>query len=269
MGEPSPADVIAIERIEYEALLDMYAAAPPGVRAELGIAHHAIDGGVLIICKGIDDLQFNRLVGLGLAPPARAETLDWAIAEFDRAGVRNWVVHVAQGAAGLDGLCRARGLAAHPRTWTKFMRDGSPIAASTDLQIREAERADADAFGGVAARTYGLPPPAARWIAALVGRPRWHCLIALDGNTPVATGVVFAQGDAAWLGIGATMPSHRRRGAQSALLAGRIDVAARRGCRLLTTETGVPHAGEAGPSYANIQRAGFRVAYLRPNLRRP
>jgi GNAT superfamily N-acetyltransferase len=269
MGELGPADVIAIERIECEALLDMYDAAPRGVRAELGISHHAIDGGVLIICKGIDDLQFNRVAGLGVASPARAETLDWALAEFESAGVRNWVVHVAEGAVGLDRLCLARGLVAHPRTWAKFKRDGSRVAAGTDLHIRKAESADADAFGDVAARTYGLPPAAARWIAALVGRPHWHCIMALDGGSPVATGVVFIQGDAAWLGIGATLPSHRRRGAQSALLAGRIDVAARFGCNLLTTETGVPHAGEAGPSYANIQRAGFRVAYLRPNLRRP
>ena len=50
--------------------------------------------------------------------------------------------------------------------------------------------------------------------------------------------------------------------------AARINAAIAGGCTLLTTETGIPHGGEPAPSYANIQRAGFAVAYPRPNLRR-
>jgi GNAT superfamily N-acetyltransferase len=265
-----PADVSKIELVECEAVLDLYAAAPASVRSELGIEHRAVDGGgALLVCRGIDNLQFNRLVGFGVASPARAEALDGALAEFDRAGVRNWVVHVAEGTGELAGMCSARGLAPHPRTWAKFIRGGETVAAGTTLQVREATSAEAAAFGGIAAGTYGLPPAAADWIAALAGRPGWHCLMAFDQGTPVATGAVFVSGDAAWLGLGATVPSHRRQGAQSALLAGRIHAAARQGCRVLTTETGVPHPGEAGPSYANIQRAGFRIAYARPNFRRP
>jgi hypothetical protein len=51
------------------------------------------------------------------------------------------------------------------------------------------------------------------------------------------------------------------------LLAARINAVIAGGCTLLTTEIGIPHAGEAAPSYANIQRAGFAVAYPHPNLR--
>jgi hypothetical protein len=79
---------------------------------------------------------------------------------------------------------------------------------------------------------------------------------------------VFIDSACAWLGIGATVGSHRKRGAQSALLAARINAAIAGGCTVLTTETGIPHGGEPAPSYANIQRAGFAVAYPRPNLRR-
>jgi hypothetical protein len=89
-----------------------------------------------------------------------------------------------------------------------------------------------------------------------------------DGGTPAAAGALFIDGGCAWLGIGATVGSHRKRGAQSALLAARIDAAIASGCALLTTETGIPQPGEPAPSYANIQRAGFAVAYPRPNLQR-
>jgi GNAT superfamily N-acetyltransferase len=68
-----------------------------------------------------------------------------------------------------------------------------------------------------------------------------------------------------WLGIGATRPEHRRRGAQSALLAARIDVGLARGVAGFATETGRPLPGEPGPSFANIKRAGFRLVYDRPN----
>ncbi len=265
-----PADVRKIELVECAAVLDMYVAAPAGVRSELGIEHRAVDGGgALLVCRGIDNLQFNRLVGFGVASPAQAEALDQALAELDRVGVRNWVVHVAEGTGELAGMCAARGLAPHPRTWAKFIRGSETAAAGATPQVREATPVEAAVFGSIAAGTYGLPPAAANWIAALVGRPGWHCLMAFDQGTPIATGAVFVSGDAAWLGLGATLSSHRRQGAQSALLAARIETAARHGCRVLTTETGVPLPGEPGPSYRNIQTAGFRIAYLRPNLRRP
>ncbi len=266
---PGNDDVASIETIEHQALLDMNEAAPDDVRAALGIDHQAVDGGALLVCSGLDDLQFNRLTGQDVVAPARADTLDRALATFERAGVRNWVVHVAPGAAGLQRICDARGLVAHPRTWAKFVRNNAPAAASTDLDVQEISPREADAFGGVVSQTYGLPAAMAQWVSALPGRANCHCVTAFDGTTPVAAGAVYVNGPAAWLGLGATLPSHRRRGAQSALLAARINTAARHGCKIITTETGVPHPGEAGPSYRNIQKAGFRIAYLRPNLRRP
>ena len=38
------------------------------------------------------------------------------------------------------------------------------------------------------------------------------------------------------------------------------------GCTILSTETGIPREGEAGPSFKNILRAGFVIVYSRPNL---
>jgi hypothetical protein len=141
------AQIAQIEAVERDAWLDIYAAAPPPIRSALGIVQRRVDDGALLICPAIDHLQFNRLGYLGVTAPARAEAVDPALADFDAAGVKNWIVHVAQGADMLN--------------------------------------------------------------AAIAG-----------GGT------------------------------------------------LLTTETSIPHGGEPAPSYANIQRAGFAVAYPRPNLRR-
>ena len=58
---------------------------------------------------------------------------------------------------------------------------------------------------------------------------------------------------------------HRGKGAQSAILAARIEAAAAAGCEIVTTETGAPRDGQPGPSYRNIVRAGFEPHYVRAN----
>src|SRR5438552_3974677 len=78
--------------------------------------------------------------------------------------------------------------------------------------------------------------------------PGWHCLAAYNGHEPVATSALFVTGELGWLGLGATLPTHRGRGAQNALLAARITLAADLGLALVVTETGVPRDGQPGPS---------------------
>jgi GNAT superfamily N-acetyltransferase len=69
--------------------------------------------------------------------------------------------------------------------------------------------------------------------------------------------------------FGATRPEHRGRGAQGAILAGRIERARDLGLRWLVTETGAPRQDGPGSSYRNILRAGFREIEVRPNLASP
>jgi GNAT superfamily N-acetyltransferase len=265
------ATIAQIEGIERDAWFDLYEAAPVTLRATFGIAQRRLDDGVLLICRGLDNIQFNRLGYLSVSEAVHLETVDSAITAFDIMGVKNWIVHVAQGAEELARICAARGLTPHPRSWAKFLRDAKPAqAVLTEIEVREIDPDSAQVFGTTAAQGFGMPASTGDWLAAIVGRPRWRCFIGYEGETAVATGALYIDidGDCGWFGIGATLPSHRKRGAQTALLAARINAAIASGCRLLTTETGIPHAGEARLSYANIQRAGFAVAYQRPNLHR-
>jgi GNAT superfamily N-acetyltransferase len=81
--------------------------------------------------------------------------------------------------------------------------------------------------------------------------------------------VLFVHERTGWLGFAAMLPRHRGRGGQHALLAARIDEARSAGCELLVTETGERLEGRPSASCANILRAGFREAYLRPNWTGP
>ena len=58
-------------------------------------------------------------------------------------------------------------------------------------------------------------------------------------------------------GFAATLPEHRGKGAQSALLAERIGRAAELGCDVVVTETGEQRDDRPSNSYRNILRAGF------------
>ncbi len=70
-------------------------------------------------------------------------------------------------------------------------------------------------------------------------------------------------GGIAMLAGAATLPEHRRRGVQAALLAARLADAGRSGCDLavVTTQPG-------SRSHANVQRAGFQLLYSRAILRK-
>jgi hypothetical protein len=76
----------------------------------------------------------------------------------------------------------------------------------------------------------------------------------------IATALLRIRGEYAWLGLASTLAEHRGRGAQISLLYRRIRDAAAAGCTWLVAE-----AMADGPSLRNQQRAGFEVAYERPN----
>lgn len=67
------------------------------------------------------------------------------------------------------------------------------------------------------------------------------------------------------MAIAATLPEFRGRGAQSVLLARRMEAARQLGCRYAVVETAAEQPGKVVQSYRNVQRLGFQLAYLRPN----
>jgi hypothetical protein len=81
----------------------------------------------------------------------------------------------------------------------------------------------------------------------------------------VATGALYLRAGIGYLSLGATLPSHRRRGAQGAIMARRIADATALGCRWLVTETFEDSPQHPNPSYHNMLRTGFVPAYRRPN----
>ena len=75
---------------------------------------------------------------------------------------------------------------------------------------------------------------------------------------PISAGMLFIYDDVAILAGASTVPEGRRKGAQNALLAARIRLAAERGCKIATMGT-----APGSQSQRNAEKNGFRIAYTR------
>lgn len=236
-----------VERVEAAAMRD-------AVVAGGGRAEH-VGGAVCLSHPHVRIPEMNRALPLGA-------TVDLdAVARWY--GDTAYIVQVTPERGELTAELERRGFTPG-YAWMKFERGPEPFQDhATDLKITETT--DPAPFGLSVAEGFGMPPEAAGVPASVVGRPGWWCFVAWDGDEPAAAAALFVDGTSAWIGMGATRPGYRRRGAQSALIAARFDVARALGVTLVTTETGELVPDRPSGSYRNLLRSGFRETYLRAN----
>lgn len=271
----SSANKLAIERVERNAWLDLFAAVPADYMALASVRSAKLDGCALLAHGGIPIAEFNRAFGFNIDEAATAAELDWAFDWLDANADPAWVFQLAPGkkASGVERWLKKRAFERTGAGWAKL--DYMPAAApafpeSSSFDVREIDVNEAGGFGFAVAFGFGLPYSVVPWFAALVGRPRWRCYLAYDGTHPVACGAMYQEAQWAWMGIDATLAPHRGRGAQTALIHCRIADGMNAGIKGFTAETSEPLPADMqnAQSYRNYIRANFRRAYTRPNYSR-
>jgi GNAT superfamily N-acetyltransferase len=174
---------------------------------------------------------------------------------FDTAGVARFFVWLSPG-PGLEIVrewLAAEGAARVP--WTRYptmLHSGrDPVRATTTLQVRKVTRDDFDrrsvAQGDISMEGY----------LESIGRTGFHPFAAFEGGRPIATAALVQVEEIGYLTYAHTAELFRRRGAQSALIAARIEEARKLDCKMILTET----LTMLKDSYANLTRAGFEVVY--------
>lgn len=255
------------ERMELDYWRDLYEAATPEVAARYGIATETAEGALLLLLPRLDVLMFNRVAGLGLEKPVSEAQLDGIVARYRASGAPRFFVPFSPAAEperAREWLV-ARGIARFNR-WAKLERGVDSIPeARTDARIEEIGPEHAAAFARVLREGFGLDPGLEPWLGALVGRKDWRNYLAYDGAEPVGTASLYVKGEWASLGFAATLPRARGRGVQSALIIRRIADAKSMGCRCLSVETAEDKPDKPAPSFHNVTRLGFRIAYFRDN----
>jgi hypothetical protein len=240
-----------LDRAEHAAMSDAFLASPEiGEIAEIG-------GATCFAIRRLPMRLFNRAVGLDSSAP-----LDEIAAFYG--GAPWWVYDVN----GVGSELEEHGFT-DDYGFMKFSRGVGPRRARSDLRVVRVEPDRADDFARVVVGGFEMPDWSTPLAGNVVGRPGWACYVAYDGDVPAGAGALFVHGRTGWLGFGATLPQHRGRGAQSAILAARIEDARRQNCSSVATETGALQEGRPSSSYRNILRAGFREAGVRPNYRAP
>lgn len=256
------------ELAEAATLASMVDIAGAEMREALGLSYQRIGGGVVARMDAAPDVpSFTRALGLGMTEPLTDEVLDTALDYLRGAGGAVLLVQLspfAETPEVLDMLA-ARGFE-RGRTWSKMMRPvGPPPSAPTDLRIERAGREHREEFARVLITGMEMPEVMIPFAAAQLDAPGWTAYAAFDGDALVATGSLFVHEQVAQLAGAATLPSHRGRGAQLALMAVRVEAAADLGAGWVTAETGSETPGESNSSLHNMRRAGMEQLYERQN----
>jgi GNAT superfamily N-acetyltransferase len=257
------------EQVELAGLAELWAAAPPEFAARHGIEATFVGGA---LCTGVGEqasTMLNRVVGLGLDAPASDDDLD-EIESFFARHEQPYYVSLNPHAKPRDLASRleARGLTTG-YAWMKFSRGVEPPPpVDTVLRVEHVGPDLGGDFGEIVAVGYDLEPFTATWLAELP-RTSWRCYVAYDGDEPSGAAALYVRDGIGYLCFAATRAEHRRKGAQSALLAARIHDAASAGCTRLYTETGERIPLKPSNSYRNILRFGFAEDYVRPNYLSP
>ena len=163
----------------------------------------------------------------------------WLSPGPDMESVRDWLLEA--------GLSRFP-YVAYP-TLVRGVHESAPV--ETDLEVRELAVGEAAGFAD------GLGDAAWPEYLPSIGAPGFFHFMAFDRRRPVASAVLCVSGELGYLGMARTAEPDRRRGAQRALIAKRIEKARALGCRTLASET----LSILTTSLGNLQKAGFQPAY--------
>lgn len=256
-----------LEQHEAISLSAYYEYMPPEIAEWLGIRRFDIGGAQTIVAAGIDVLAFNRVVGLGIEQSATEQQIDEIIAIYNDAGANRFFVQVSPYAKPewLPEILVGKGFC-HYNNWVKLYREIAALPrAETDLRIKMIHQEQAALFAEMIVTCFQWPDALKPMLALPVGLPGWRHYLAYDGMKPVACAACYINGEFASLAFAATLPEYRGRGAQSALIARRFRDAAEAGCLWMMTETAEETPKRSVPSFRNMLRHGFEVAYLRPN----
>jgi GNAT superfamily N-acetyltransferase len=154
----------------------------------------------------------------------------------------------------------------HPIELSNVMFQPLPIGkapTATDIVVRRAAPEDNAVFAQTFAEGWadagGPPAPLILALAEITAaRSDGQVFLAEQQGRPIGAGALVIHERVALLAGASTIPAARGRGAQLAMLAHRLEFAARCGCDLAMV-VALPGSG----SQRNAERNGFRIAYTR------
>jgi hypothetical protein len=200
-------------------------------------------------------VNMNRVYLCGTEAGMDSDSVGRLIELFTLEGIERFFVWLSPGPY-MDrarGWLEGRGLShiRHIGYPTLYRAAGSPVQFKTDLEVRQVSRTEITAARDQLGET--LWPE----YANTAGMAGFFHYMAFDGSRPVAVAALAVFEDLGYLMAARTTESDRKRGAQQALIAKRVERAGQIGCAMLVSET----LTMLEHSHRNLQRAGFVEAF--------
>jgi MOSC domain-containing protein YiiM/GNAT superfamily N-acetyltransferase len=219
-----------------------------------------VDDGELAVAAA-PDLP-GPLFNLGLGFSSLPNLLDVAVEHFARNRVTGWLwgdeAPWPDAIADSTAVYGARDIAG----------GGVTAHALEGISVRELARDEVGPWARIVVEAAELPDVVgAAWRALephLALAPHDRRFVAEIDGRPVGTGMLHTHHRVGWLRAGTVLPEARGRGIQRALIAARIERAARLGCDLVGAS-----ANSGGTSARNMERQGLRTVAVRHRYRVP
>ncbi|MCO8275472.1 GNAT family N-acetyltransferase [Actinoplanes sp. TRM 88003] len=252
------------EHIEAQSFLAVTSAAGPTLERDYDARATAI-GGVTVLSRPGPDMLF-WCQAMGFTEPPSAELIDEIVTHYRARGVERAriVLPVPAEPADWPSIVARHGLTVADRSVKLAMRSPFPsFEPRTDLRTARITPDEQEHWVTLMWNTFGFDAEANFDVTrGALKDPRFEAYACYDGDKMVATGMIWLGPGYAHLSSGATLPSHRGRGAQTALLAARVEAGRRAGCSLLVNEAEVTDEGYS-VSARNQVRVGFVPQYER------
>lgn len=264
-----------IERAEVELVASAAAACARRVDADQ-VVNRRFAGGVAVFVE--QGCPFNKVAGLGfdgLPSDGQLEEVERAFAargaplrvEVSSLGDPAIVRHLTRRGYELVGFENVLGL--DLRNWTAAPAEGEHIDVQRARDDEGSVWLDTVTTGFLHADTFDVPPSdesfgresLERIFGDMLFAGGLERFLARRGGVVAGGASLQVTDQVALLCGAATLPEHRRRGVQSALLDERLRSAATRGCDIAVVTT-----QPASKSQANVQRIGFALLYARAVL---
>jgi len=225
------------------------------------------------------DSPLTKVAGVGFGAALTDTDLERIEREFAARGAGVQVELSTLAAAGIAERLTARGyaLAGFENVLVRALDRNERFAARGEIQIETSSEAELELWSDVIVDSFAAADE--QGVASHDAFPRTELKRILHGTASAASRVRYlarrrgepagaasfrlSDGVAQLCGAG-TLPPHRRRGVQSALLESRLAHAARAGCDVAVVTT-LP----GSKSQQNVQKQGFELLYVRAILRRP
>lgn len=251
------------EGIERAAWRDLILATPEMARSALGLSLEQLGAATVIRLATADLPLWNRAFGILPGERVSRDTVELIRSHFAAADLGRYLIQLPPGVeleeGALEGL---RPL----RRWSKVLHRLEAIPElNSAIEVRRVI-SESELFAATGCEAFGSPPSFAPLFAAPIGRPGWLHYLAMAEGRAIAVAAMYAEGGVAWLGVAATLPSARRRGAQQALLAARLSDAKRLGVRAAYSEADEDLPDRPNASLRNMLRVGFELLYHRDNF---